>query len=232
MTTPNPYPNPYLGAYWRARAETPDSAARRLAGFAEALAGLRLEGLQAWYRKRNRPTAAASDLLPLAAQARSLIQAAWTDGEGATITAWNGDPAAGTALSVHVGEQSRWVPNSVVLDLPNEPQPSWMGSADAATGLLRAVITAWEPEWATFGSADLRSQQGARPPSAVVGWATYLCDPPGSAAITALPPSARYERLPGGTLITVAGTPAEPVTSDVLAVRASLGDLLDSWKVR
>lgn len=232
MTTGDRSPHPYLGAYWRARAETPDSASRRLAAFAEALAGLHLEGLDAWYRKRNRPTAAAADLLPLAepARAHALIEAAWTDGEGATVAAWNGDPTAGTALSVHVGEQSRWVPNSVVLNLPDHPQPSWMSSAEAATGLLRAVIAAWEPEWATFGSAELRTRQGARPPSAVVGWATYLSDPVGSMAVAALPPSARYERWADGTLITVAGTPAEPVAGEVLALRASLGGLLNSWR--
>lgn len=120
---------------------------------------------------------------------------------GFSVGLWNGDRALPIGLSVTCGSWTAapGVMNSVVLDLPVlEPgEAERLYELDTALCLMRAMVEAWQPDWATLTSYELADALDAGPREPAVGWITFLGD--GRPVPSGVP--ARREELLGGTLL-------------------------------
>lgn len=169
-----------------------------------------------------------------------------TDTDGAVIEElgysvgwWNGseDNKAATSISTHLGATTQWVPNSVVIKLPNSAGASSLYTHDHAEALLATVITIFAPDRAVWTSStltrlqadpDRRTEGGGYIGGQLIGhpagWATLVAESESTHFdAERLPGSARVERIGHGTLVMLGDDPAEPPVPDVLQVRRAMG---------
>lgn len=214
----------YLGAYWNARKESLDDCASRLATLATSLATLH-EDLSAWYRKGE------------SAEATSPVQLTGSDGVallsggqqrkdiGGEVMAelgfragvWNGHPQP-VELSITCGAYpaNRPTPNHVLLKFPPTDVAPGLYEPTLVLGVLRAVVGAFEPDWATFTSHSLRKAQGAKPGELTVGWATYVARPLSDLGVGAV------QAYQAGSILTLGPSAADTTGDDVSRARAAL----------
>ena len=217
--------NFFLGAYWGPRREPLHGAAVRVSRLAESLAAAH-DDFGTWCRKgRSRDsalspvaladTSAAAEALA-AGQNRRDIGGDVLDELGYRLSVWNGRSPA-VELSLTCGAYvDRPTANNVLLKFPP------MDDADPAYGtalqidVMRSVIEAFEPDWATFTTHALRTAQGARPGELTVGWLTYVGRPIADVSL------AETTVVGGGTLLRLGPEPAQVTGEDVSALRREL----------
>jgi hypothetical protein len=220
----------YMGAYWGPRPAPVDACAERLAKFMESLSDID-PLLASWFETGySLRSARAKKVEPQAGALRELLLASRARRDGAArsvmndlgfrIGLWNGnDTQVGLSATCGASPPTTAFGNRVVVNLPEAEGPA-LSLYQPRTGLaiLKAIIAAWEPSWATWTSDRLRNAQQPKPGQVVVGWATYVPSPspfPGGN----LPLGVAGETLGTGVLITIGDDPVSVPESSVLAVR-------------
>jgi hypothetical protein len=162
-----------------------------------------------------------------------------TDG-GTSLSWWNAadDDAAVAVLSFRLGITTPKLGfNSVTLQLPDSGKVPGLYTRETGRRLVTMVIELFLPDRAGWRTPELERLQkepdrplpdGSVAMGGIVGhpagWATFLRDGEGAGFDRGLLPStAKVERVGDGTLVTLAGDPANPAAADVLAVRAAMG---------
>lgn len=174
----------YLGAYWGDRRESVEVCAERLARCLDGLAHVN-PLLSVWYRTGRRRNAAnvkidttVSVLVEMLLADRSADAA----GRGSAIaemgfamSLWNGAEAQ-VGMSVLCGAYpgTSGVLNCFSLDLPPLDEIPEFRDTSIARQILKVIIDAWEPEWATWTSYEWHHLQEPAARQPVVGVLTYL----------------------------------------------------------
>jgi hypothetical protein len=225
----------YVGGYWGARREPVGACASRLEGFLRLLAGAH-PLLDSWFLKgdsgrsavmRRRELGQELRGLLLAGQARRDDDRSVMDELGFRVGLWSGDDApSGLMVTCGASPRTSAFGNAVVLNLPlAEGAALSLYRGNVAHLVMAAMVSSWEPSWATFTSHRLRKAQNAEPREVVVGWMTYLGS--GRTVATAcLPRDVTVETMGDGRLITIGDDPVAVTESAVTAVRLCLDDAL------
>jgi immunity protein 52 of polymorphic toxin system len=176
----------YLGAYWGARQESLDACAARLAALAKSLAEIH-QDLSTWYRKGESAESATASVDLTGPDAVAMLSGGQLrkdiGGEvmaqlGFRTAVWNGRTQP-VELSVTCGAYpaNRPTANHVLVKFPPSDSAGGLYDPGIAIGVLKAVVDAFAPDWATFTSHALRNAQGAKPGELTVGWLTYVTRP-------------------------------------------------------
>ncbi|RKH87895.1 hypothetical protein D7Y21_16985 [Corallococcus sp. AB045] len=212
-STPEIYPETYNAcAYWGSRKESPEECARRTAAFLNLLASCD-PFLAHWYKPaRSRKDALKHPLMPPDVPTLAeMFQRGVNREKGGPafedlgFSFWFGNGGIGADsvdLRIKCGDYSGANPNHCVMPLPRRgPNADRIVTTPVLEGIVRAMISAWEPDWALAGSTAYRMQY-PEPDSAPfsLGWFTYLSLRLG--AVPPLPTPVRIEPVEDkGTLI-------------------------------
>ena len=174
----------YLGAYWGARQEDAGACAQRTAHMVRLLEPV--DPLFArWFKsakslKESLKRPLDSDIDGLRKYIQRVVmkddcRVPMPDG-GFHLWLWNGESGGGDVwLSIGCGGYWEQANNRCVLRFPEE---GLVGervlSASFQTEVLRAICTAWEPDWGVATSNVLRDTLEKKSPEVQVGWVTYL----------------------------------------------------------
>ncbi|QRK10223.1 immunity 52 family protein [Archangium violaceum] len=168
----------YAAAYWGCRPESAQQCARRAENFFRLLATCHADYAR-WYEK------ASSTQRALQLQFEPTFDTfvrffskkkhqLWDD--GFSFGAWTGHVEnQGGMLTLTCGSLAEAAPNNVLLYFPSEP-PGWdrLVTLPVLTSVMRAMVQAWEPDWAVAAPRDLREHLSpTRLPGTFVGWLTY-----------------------------------------------------------
>jgi len=174
----------YTGTYWGPRQEDAERCAQRLAHLARLLAPVDPLFAQ-WFKsaktlKESLKRPLDSDIDGL----RRYIQRKMMKDDrrvpmpelGFSVWLWNGGSGGGNAwLQMAFGGYSERVPNSCGLQAPDEgPIGERVLSSSFQTEVLRAIATAWDPDWGVAISHAHRDIIEKKCPHVLVGWVTYL----------------------------------------------------------
>jgi hypothetical protein len=241
----------YIGASWGPRPQPVDDAVAKIQHLLTALADTN-ECFNGWRNQAfsKKKALAAPIVTGDAADLRTrLLNGLGPTGEytadaisggGASLSWWNAadDDAGAAVLTVRVGITTPKLGfNSVNLQLPESGKMPGLYTQETGRRLITALIDIFGPDragWRTRETDRLQKEPDRPLPDGSVemrgvvghpaGWATFLRDGEGTGFDRAmLPSSARVERVGDGTLVTLAGDPANPASGDVLAVRAAMG---------
>ncbi|ATB43862.1 hypothetical protein CYFUS_009343 [Cystobacter fuscus] len=227
----------YVGAYWGVRKETALECARRAELFFHMLARCDPSFVQ-WYRAGRgfprelpghpvRTEVEALEKWLLQGRNRTDVGKHVIEDLGFSQMMWNAKKEA-TDLSIHCGGYSPWGgPNSCLLKVTREsPIRERLLSASVLTGVLTAMATAWDPDFAMAGSSEMVDLLEKRGFEVRVGWLTYLSRRRGR--LPPLPAPARIE--PVGTLGWLLVLSPEPMTAgnpEHVAFTSRVRELLD-----
>ncbi|WNG55627.1 hypothetical protein F0U59_13250 [Archangium gephyra] len=196
----------YAAVYWGCRVESAEACARRAETFFHLLSRCDSD-YSCWFEQ--------SDSLRRALQlqfeptadtfARLFKKRSNRLGKvGFIFGAWTGhaENERGGMVRVICGSDALGAPNSCFLQLPlEEPGTERVLTVPVLTGVMRAMVSAWEPDWGVVTSDNLRdslSEEGEV--GTFLGWMTYCSRSRGE--IPALPAPVRTESVEDqGTLI-------------------------------
>ncbi|HEX8824708.1 MAG TPA: immunity 52 family protein [Archangium sp.] len=196
----------YAGAYWGGRPESAEGCARRAETFFSLLSGSH-PGYARWYEQAN----STKRSLQLQFEpsydtfTRFFGKKKYQGGDdGFSFGAWTGhvEKDQGGMVLLRCGADAEVVPNSVILYFPTrEPGRERMLTVPVLTGVMRALVLAWEPDWAVIVSGSfrdaLREEGDGR---CFAGWLTYLSRRRGE--VPPLPAPVRVEPMEDkGTLV-------------------------------
>jgi hypothetical protein len=198
----------YAGAYWGCRPESAQECARRAETFFRLLAECD-PGYARWFEKANSLERA----LQLQFEptfdtfVRFFSRKKYQSGDdGFHFGAWTGhvERQQGGMVMLSCGSRAQGGPNSVLLYLPKvTPGKERVLTAPVLTRVMRAMVLAWEPEWAVITSGGFRdslSEQGIV--GTFVGWLTYFSRQWGE--VPDLPEPVRVEPVEDkGTLVVI-----------------------------
>ena len=176
----------WLGAYWGDRRESAAVCAERLARCLAGLAGVN-PLLSVWYRTARRRSAADVKIdteagalaeMLLADRTSSAGDRGWAvEKLGFTISLWNGaDPQIGMMGLFGAYPEVSDVMNSFSLGLPPLDEIPDFRDTSIARRILKIMVDAWEPSWATWSSYELHDLQEPAARQPVVGVLTYLTE--------------------------------------------------------
>jgi hypothetical protein len=178
---------PYkLCAYWKARKETIDACADRLARFLTTLSAY-ADVFTAWYERATSRRKAKQveidfknkgcllDLLERGRHRRDIGKEVMED-LGFHVGMWNGGKSTKmVGLNVTCGLYST-APglggNCVVMDLPEELGD--LQQTERIANVLVATATSWEPDWAGVFSLDAMNKRNFKPTAPFVDWMLYV----------------------------------------------------------
>ncbi len=232
MTVDEPF---YLGAYWGPRREPVGACAQRLADCVARL-GACSELLRTWYEKadrkadaRHRPVVPAAEVLRklmVAGVNRRDANGSVIEELGFSVGLWNGDHKTSVGLSISCGGWTSVpeVMNAFNLDLPTpaEELGGQIYELDTALAIMRVVVGAWEPDWATLTSYRLADAVDAGPRKPIVGWITFLADR--REVPSRLPVAARESMAGQGTLLVAAERAGEVGSSRLREIARALNE--------
>ncbi|HEX8706340.1 MAG TPA: immunity 52 family protein [Myxococcaceae bacterium] len=200
----------YLGAYWGPRPEDATACAQRLEHMVQLLKPV--DPLFArWFKKAKSVKEALKRPLDSDREGlRNYIQSKLMKDDlrepmpdlGFSVGLWNGGSGGDDMwLSIGCGGYSEWVSNSCVLRAPRQgPIGDRVLATPFQTEVLRAIVTAWDPDWGVAMShahRDLIEDTRSKVPT---GWVTYLSHLRGR--VPPLPAPVRIEPVGDlGTLI-------------------------------
>lgn len=171
----------YVGAYWGNRPESAKEGAERLAHCRAALARVD-EALASWYKKGASRTTANT---PVASDSRSLAELLERGRNrtdvgreviqelGFSFDFWNRSrPEVGLNGLVGAYPSVGRIVNTFVLSFyaSAQPEAARIYTDASAKAVMKAVVEAWEPDWATWSTRRLRDAQPVEPREPVVGW--------------------------------------------------------------
>lgn len=207
----------FLAAHWPARCESMEQCALRLRGYLTALAACG-PPFDTWFEKGWTRKAAlakpihAGDFQRLA----KLVDRGWMRQEipprkiiedgGCSISAWNGrENREAIAVRVSCGRDTKYLVNSVLLDLPRE-MGEWT-DAGRLSQVLAATAATWQPRWGAVMSERARDFHTFDAATPFLDWMLYLCDD-WLPSVPPLPPTATATRVADcGTLFVSQSAP-------------------------
>jgi hypothetical protein len=233
----------YAAAYWAGRPESAEECARRAETFFQLLSASHPDFAH-WYEQANSTRRALQlQFEPtfdtfLRFFGKKKYQAGM---DGFSFGAWTGHPEnQGGMVLLGCGARAEATLNIAQLYFPSEPPGlDRLVTLPVVTGVMRAMVLAWEPDWAVVTPRDFRdhlSEVGL--PGTFVGWLTYYSRQWGEVPV--LPAPVRVEPMEEkGTLVVL--TPERPSTvspehvalgqrvQQVLAERGLLGEVVERW---
>lgn len=196
----------WMGVYWGSRQETAEVCAGRAATFFRLLSECHPDYAR-WYEQASSPQRAlrlSFEPTPERFMRFFELEKYQILDDGFSFSAWTGheQQERGGMVMFHCGSDAEVAPNSVRLHFPKEALGSErMLTASLLSRVMKAMVMAWEPEWAIATSDDLWKQfsNGGRL-GTFVGWVTYFSNQRGG--LPELPTSVRVEPVDDkGTLI-------------------------------
>ncbi|QRK09401.1 immunity 52 family protein [Archangium violaceum] len=186
----------YAGVYWQGRKESADECARRAEIFFRLLS--QCDPIYTrWFEQANSLKKALQlqfepthETFLRFFKSRKYNEGAFGFGFGA----WTGheEDGHGGAVLLSCGSGVVPPPNSCLLDLPYAgPEEERVLTAPVLTGVMRAMVLAWEPDWGgviSHAYQDMRDEPVGHPRT---GWLMYLSRPRGE--IPPLPAPVRVE---------------------------------------
>lgn len=222
----------FAGAYWGPRYEGVEKSAERLSGLLSKLA--QLEPLLGGWRDMDRTPVAEESVSIVTphisdlADRLSVDRRRYENGElipelGSELLWKNGQCDDSSAqLTIACDITSTQIGNHVIIRLPDRAAAGHLFTFPVARQIMLALISCWEPEWATWVNIDLAKRQGRHASERVAGWATYINDR-AQLHRDLLPSSVVEETVAAGTLVIVDGAPDAVPLAEVLKVRAAMG---------
>jgi hypothetical protein len=229
----------YLGAYWEPRRESAGECGKRLADCLARLVACN-DLLQRWHEKAYREADAGRstvDADPEGLRDLLLRGVNRRDADGTPIeelgfsaALWNGVREAPIGLSITCGActSARGVMNAFVLDLPlRQPGPAaQLYELDTGLAVMRSVVEAWEPDWASLTCDNLAAALDSGPREPSIGWITFLS---GRRPFPRHLPIPFQKRVAGRGMLLIAADRAEDVEvsslREVSAVLSEAGTL-------
>jgi hypothetical protein len=170
--------NPFIGAYWSSREETRRQCAERAVTFLRSVEIY--PGLGQWFLKKRSRKESVSPLEVTVQGIEQCLKSNNRDGDGTaihdlgfTLGLWNGAETTSSSLSITCGASSKFIKNSLVLNLPPAPPPADPQSFEAFHILLEKVVAAWDPDNAVATSTEFLNRSGGGMPWVAGGWVTY-----------------------------------------------------------
>jgi hypothetical protein len=220
----------YAGSYWLARHETAEACARR----AEAFFRLLSPHEPTWSRWHQTADsfeqARKRQITPDAAAFKKVFgKKSNRIGDGFTFWLWAGDnPEETTSAHGFCGSSDDVLSSSCVLKPPTRGAVAErVLTASVLTEVVRAMATAWEPEWAVATSNQ--HLQSVRPqfahPGTFVGWVMYFSRQRGP--VPPLPAPVRIEPVEDkGTLVVLTPERFSVSNPEHFALAARVHELL------
>jgi hypothetical protein len=226
----------YIGAYWGARREDAEACARRMAASVELLKPV--DPLFAsWFKgsKSLKQSLARPLELELSSLQKYIQRNLMRDDRrqpmedlGFRVSLWNGHQGGNHAfLSIGCGGYWEQVSNRCVLTPPDEgPGSERVLTTPVQVESLRALATAWEPDWGVGMSRAHRDIIKEKCPGVLVGWVTYLSRRLGR--VPPLPAPVRIEPVEDkGTLIILTPERFTASNPEHVALAERVRELLD-----
>jgi hypothetical protein len=207
----------FLGAYWPAREEAIEQCADRLLSFFSKLATSD-SALAIWYElgrsrkqalERRANVGDRTYLLKLLDRGRNRrnVDRKVNEELGFRIGLWNGrdegnDASLGITCGLYWGDGTlgAGICNCVTLDLPEDLGE--LKQAGRMSGVLAAVVQAWEPDWAGVMSREAMNARAFDAKIPFVDWMVYV-----PRRIDNVPPPSSVVQLENGSLIVVQPDP-------------------------
>jgi hypothetical protein len=226
----------YIGAYWGARQEDAEACARHLAALVQSLAPMDplfaswFKGAKSLKESLKRPLEFELPSLQKYVQSRVMRDSARKPiGDlGFSISLWNGYQGGNDAwLSIYCGAYSEFTGNSCVLKAPFEgPGSERVLTAPFQAQALRAIATAWDPDWGVGISDAHWDIIKDKCPDVRVGWVTYLSRRLGR--VPPLPAPVRIDPVEDqGTLVMVTPERFTASNPEHVALAERVRELLD-----
>jgi hypothetical protein len=222
----------YAGAYWGCRPESAEQCARRAETFFRLLAASH-PSYERWFEKHNSTKKSLQlEFEPtvdtfLRFFARKKYQ---VGRDGFLLGAWTGHVKQdqGGMVMLGCGGDAEATPNSVILYFPVEPPGKERQlTVPVLTGVMRAMVLAWEPDVGVIVSDAFRdhvSEIGH--PGLFVGWLTYYSRQWGE--VPPLPAPVRVEPLEDkGTLVVLTPERLSPSNPEHVALAWRVQNLLE-----
>jgi hypothetical protein len=227
----------YAGAYWDVRKESPEECGRRAEAMFTALRTVAPD-FSHWLKQgRSRKEALQHpidmDRATLAKMFRRGKDRMFED-LGFRLSGWNGasDDEASSFL-IRAGIYAERIGNACVFNLPSQgsdgkegPNAQRVLTATVLSGLVRAMVVGWEPEWAIATSSVQMMSIPEPNPTRLWGWVTYYSDQVGR--VPPLPAPVRMERVEDkGTLLVLTPERFTASNPEHVALAHRVGELLD-----
>ncbi|KFA91997.1 immunity 52 family protein [Archangium violaceum] len=196
----------YTGSYWGCRKDSAEECARRAEAFFHLLSQCdpiythwfeQADSLKKALQLQFEPTCETF--------VRFFKKRKYQEGrDGFSFSAWTGhkEEDRGGLVTLHCGSAAEFSSNNCLLYLPGEEaEVQRVLEVTVLEKVLRAMIMAWEPDWAVVTSDELRGalSQTSRA-GTFVGWMTYLSRSRGE--VPALPEPVRVQPVEDkGTLL-------------------------------
>ncbi len=228
----------YIGTYWGARKESAEECARRLQNLLRQVAlldplfGRWFKSAKSLKQSLTRPLE-----LDLPSIQQYLQRNLMRDDRrqpmedlGFSISLWNGEQGGNDAfLSLSCGGYWEQVSNSCVLNAPFEgPGSERVLTAAFQTQALRALATAWDPDWGmstSYALLDVMEKKGHKR-DWDVGWVTYVSRRQGR--VPPLPAPVRIEPVEElGTLVILTPELFSASNPEHVALAERVHELLD-----
>jgi hypothetical protein len=226
----------YIGAYWGARREDAEACARRMAASVELLKPVDplfaswFKGSKSLKQSLTRPLELELSSLQKYIQ-RNLMRddrRQPMEDLGFSVGLWNGCQGGNDAwLSIRCGGYWEQLINGCVLDIPEEgPSSERVLTTSVQVESLRALATAWDPDWGVGMSRAHRAIIEKKCPSVLVGWVTYLSRRLGR--VPPLPAPVRIEPVEDkGTLVILTPERFTASNPEHVALAERVRELLD-----
>jgi hypothetical protein len=226
----------YIGAYWGARKEDAQACARRMATVVQLLQPVDplfaswFKGSKSLKQALQRPLELEPSSLQKYIQ-RNLMRddrRQPMEDLGFSVGLWNGCQGGNDAwLTIFCGGYWEQVSNSCVLDAPCKgPASERVLTTPFQVQSLRALATAWEPDWGVAMSHAHREIIEKKCPGVLVGWVTYLSRRLGR--VPPLPAPVRIEPVEDkGTLVILTPERFTAANPEHVALAERVRELLD-----
>lgn len=172
----------FLGAYWGIRRETRTECALRISTALTAMTKHH-SALGSWYRKGRTKSAAIKNQLDVSAESLGeILKTNRRDADGSEISElgfsiglWNGSDVLPVSFSATCGACTKYVKNSVMLELPADIN---VGAEESlrpqqVRELLADIIAAFDPDTAVVTSHEYIDRAGGGAPWEAGGWLVY-----------------------------------------------------------
>jgi len=220
----------YVAAYWGGRRESAEECAHRAATFFGLLSACHSD-YGRWYEKAgSRKKALQFQVEPTRETfVRFFSKKRYQSGnDGFSFEAWTGHPDnQGGMVLLGCGEGGERVTNLVQLYCPSEaPGRDRLVTRPVLSDVVRAMVVAWEPDWAVVTPRSFREQASeTQLPGTFVGWMTYYSRQWGD--VPTLPEPAQVEPVEDkGTLVVLTHERLDAANAKHLALGRRVQEVL------
>lgn len=166
----------FIGCYWASRPASREECAKRIADSFAAIHDI--EYLSSWFAKGRKHSPKPIDVSASGIEKKLQKNKSDTDGSfidelGFSLSAWNGLPDHGASFAILCGSCSKFVGNSLVIDLPETKLCKIYQYVLIYENILSKLIDIWEPDHALLTSGEYIGRNGGGMPWEAGGWLSY-----------------------------------------------------------